>query len=283
MSIQEVGNKSNIAGYQSMKSSGQTDGFQESLMQNMKYQEQEREDVLRENEKTRKAVEKAGVNVIGSRSDIRVASVALTEAIRNAEIRHMSYEESDNIEIAVVDGCTLKGKKLEEGAQVYVEAKYEDGRLEAYQVDVSRVSEQTEHRIERFALETSGESCGATDSIGIILRQMDDPMPGKPAAKTVVHDGVPVVVTRDLIYGTSITIGGSMNPDWIQVYTSVGTVKIDLNDMEGLSKCLDMFSPEDMERIMRKIMEEKQAREAQKQMDETEPELIDPDKEEWKK
>lgn len=64
----------------------------------------------------------------------------------------MSYEESDNIEIAVAEGYILKGKL--EGQQVYVEAKYEDGRLEAYQVDTAKVWEQTEHKIEQFALKT---------------------------------------------------------------------------------------------------------------------------------
>lgn len=125
----------------------------------------------------------------------------------------------------------------------------------------------------------SGEYCGATDSIGIILRQMDDPAPGQPVTKTVVHDGVPVVVTKDAMYGNSITIGGSLNPDWIQVATSVGTVNIDLNDMEGLSKCLDMFSPEDVKLIMRKIFEVKQAREAQRQIDDMDSELVPSEKE----
>lgn len=119
----------------------------------------------------------------------------------------------------------------------------------------------------------SGQSCGATDSIGIILRQMDEPTAGSPVTKTVVHDGVPVVVTKDAMYGTSITIGGSMNPDWIQVATSVGTVNIDLNDMEGLSKCLDMFSPEDIKLIMGKILEVQQAREALRQIDDMDSEL----------
>lgn len=114
----------------------------------------------------------------------------------------------------------------------------------------------------------SGESCGATDSIGIILRQMEEPTAGNPVTRTVIHDGVSVVVTKDAMFGVSITIGGSANPDWIQVSTSVGTVNIDLNDLDSLSKCLDMFSPEDINLIMRKITEVKQAREAQRQIDE---------------
>lgn len=70
----------------------------------------------------------------------------------------MSYEESDNIEIAVTEGYTLKGKL--EGHHVYVEAKYDDGRLEAYHVDTDKVPEQTEHRIEQFALETADSVIG---------------------------------------------------------------------------------------------------------------------------
>lgn len=156
MSIQEVSGKKNIAGYQGAKKPAQADGFQESLMQNLKYQDHGREAVSGEETRMRKVEEQTGVKVIGTRSGIRVASVTLTEAAQTAEVRHMSYEESDHIEIAVVDGYTLKGKRVDEGTQVYVEAKYEDGRLEAYQVDMAKVSEQTEHKIERFALETVG-------------------------------------------------------------------------------------------------------------------------------
>lgn len=114
----------------------------------------------------------------------------------------------------------------------------------------------------------SGESYeGPTDSIGIILRQMDEPTADSPVTKTVFHNGVAVTVTKDALYGNSITIGGSSNPDWIQVSTSVGVVNIDLNDMDGLMNCLDMFSPEDVTLIMRKIMEIKQARDAMQEID----------------
>lgn len=113
----------------------------------------------------------------------------------------------------------------------------------------------------------SGESFGATDSVGIILRQMDNPQPGQPVTKTVSHNGVMVTVTKDFLSGNSITIGGSANPDWISVNTSVGVVNIDLNDIESLMKCLDMFTPEDINAILRKITEVKQARDALQEID----------------
>lgn len=122
----------------------------------------------------------------------------------------------------------------------------------------------------------SGESYGgATDSVAIILRQMDDPEAGSSVTKTVFHNGVAVTVTKDALYGNSITIGGSASPDWIHVNTSVGTVNIDLNDMGGLMKCLDMFSPEDVTAIMHEILKVKQARDAVRELDETKNESIE--------
>jgi len=120
----------------------------------------------------------------------------------------------------------------------------------------------------------SGESHVATDSIAIVLRQMDEPEVGKPVTTDFWHNGAHVSVTKDALHGTSITIGGSANPDMIQVSTSVGVVNIDLNDMTSLMKCLDLFSPEDINAILKKITEVKQAREAMNQIDRMEDELV---------
>ncbi|MCI9314993.1 MAG: hypothetical protein HFI57_08420 [Lachnospiraceae bacterium] len=115
----------------------------------------------------------------------------------------------------------------------------------------------------------SGESCGATDSIGIILRQMEEPKAGESVTKEVYHNGARVQVTKDPVHGNRIIIGGSANPDWITVSTSVGTVYIDMNDTGSLMNCLDMFSPEDLNAIIRKITEVKQARDALREIDHT--------------
>ncbi len=122
--------------------------------------------------------------------------------------------------------------------------------------------------------QASGESCGATDSIGIILRQMKEPAAGERVDKVVFHNGVCVQVTKDFRTGTSITIGGSNKPDWIHVKTSVGTVNIDMNDLDSLMKCLDMFSPEDLNAILREITKVRQARDAGQEIENTEDDLI---------
>ena len=125
-------------------------------MQNLKYQGQAQEQDDRE--RTGSGTHRVESGRMGA-PGIRISAVARREAVQTAEVRHMSYEESDHVRIAVTEGYTLKGKREEgEGARVYVEAKYEDGRVEAYQVDMAKVPGQTEQVIEQFALETMEEA-----------------------------------------------------------------------------------------------------------------------------
>ncbi|MBD5518823.1 MAG: hypothetical protein HDR07_10230 [Lachnospiraceae bacterium] len=157
MGVQEVQGNNGISAYQKNKKAGRAEGFQESFLQNLKNRDQEKSAAADAESRVR-TEEQSGVGRIGMTSGVRVNAVMLTEALQAAEVRHMSYEESDHIRIAVTEGYTLKGKIQDEDAQVYVEAKYEDGRLEAYQVDMAKVSGETEHMIERFALETVEEA-----------------------------------------------------------------------------------------------------------------------------
>lgn len=157
MGIQEVLNQNNAPAYQRKAMPGRAEGFQESLLQNLKYQNQERGEITETESGTRRTEESAGMGRIGKGHGIRVSPAAFSEAMQTAEVRHMSYEESDHVRIAVTEGYTLKGKVQEGKAQVYVEAKYDDGRQEAYQVDTAKVSGKTKHLIEQFALETMEE------------------------------------------------------------------------------------------------------------------------------
>ena len=156
MGIQEVQGNSKAQTYQKKKNAGRGEGFQESLLENLKYREQAGIDTQTE---AKKKAESVGVGRIGMAAGIRVNAAAMQDALQAVEVRHMSYEESDHVKIAVTEGYTLKGKR-EEGAdaRVYVEAKYDDGRLEAYQVEIDKVSENTQQEIERFALETVREA-----------------------------------------------------------------------------------------------------------------------------
>ena len=154
MSIQEIKGQEGIPEYQGRKQAAQPEGFQESLIQNLESRKKQERNNAKESRNICINDRKTNAGILGALSGVRVNAVAQREAVQTAEVRHMSYEESDNIEIAVTEGYTLKGKL--EGQQVYVEAKYEDGRMEAYQVDTAKVQEETQHRIEKFALETLG-------------------------------------------------------------------------------------------------------------------------------
>ena len=164
MGIQEVQGNSKAQAYQKKKKAGQAEGFQESFLQNLKNRDQAKKAVadtqtgLRQNMADAQTETKQKAENVGMTTGIRVNAAATQEALQAVEVRHMSYEESDLVKIAVTEGYTLKGKR-EDGVdvRVYVEAKYDDGRQEAYQVEIDRVPENTEHMIEQFALETMKE------------------------------------------------------------------------------------------------------------------------------
>lgn len=169
MGIQEVQSQSGASAYQKRKKAGRVEGFQESLLQNLKNRDQDKHSDTAVEPEAKQTVtgmqigakakaEQAGMGRIGAAQGIRVNAAVAQKAMQAVEVRHMSYEDSDHVRIAVTEGYTLKGKR-ENGAEprVYVEAKYEDGRVEAYQVEMARVSGQTGHVIEQFALETMKE------------------------------------------------------------------------------------------------------------------------------
>lgn len=159
MGIQEVQGGGKTQPYQKKKSAGRGEGFQESLLQNLKSRDQEKSAITDPQAEAKQRTGKADMRRIGMPGGVRVNTVAAKEAVRPVEVRHMSYEESDHIRIAVTEGYTLKGKREDsEEARVYVEAKYDDGRQEAYQVEINKVSENTGQMIEQFALETMQET-----------------------------------------------------------------------------------------------------------------------------
>lgn len=108
-----------------------------------------------------------------------------------------------------------------------------------------------------------------TDSIGIVKKQM-----GKNDKASFAHNGVGVCVETNSLLGDSITIGGSDNPEWITIQTSVGAVKIDMNDLASVGRCMDLFSPEDQNKILEGITKYKMAKHAEAEMDENEAEIV---------
>lgn len=79
-------------------------------------------------------------------------------AAQEVGVRHLPYQQCDQVRINVLEGYVLKAKleKNGEGAYpfVYVEAKYDDGRTNAYQVEVGKIPEGTRDPVEKIAAET---------------------------------------------------------------------------------------------------------------------------------
>lgn len=183
MGIQEVQGAKETPAYQKKRKAGSGEGFQESLLQNLRVREQDEEACADSAQGKKWSKEPSEAARIGVTGGVRVNAAMLTEAVQAEKVQYMRYEESDHVEIAVTEGYTLKGKRLDDveepapdqsenmtevsgvkaakerkGSRVYVEAKYEDGRTEAYRVEMDRVSQDTTHTIERFALETMKEA-----------------------------------------------------------------------------------------------------------------------------
>ena len=93
-------------------------------------------------------------------TDNEVRNVAM-DVIRECEQTNtilIIHGHIDVVEELRVSGIHVHTIEEGEEARVYVEAKYEDGRVEAYQVDMAKVTGQTAHVIEQFALETMQET-----------------------------------------------------------------------------------------------------------------------------
>lgn len=80
------------------------------------------------------------------------------QSISKTEVRNLSYAQADKVKVDILNGYVLKAKLLqdktlaEEGV-LYVEAKYEDGCVEAYTVNTDQIKPDTTNAIESIALE----------------------------------------------------------------------------------------------------------------------------------
>lgn len=102
--------------------------------------------------KTKRTLVQTGINS----TIIHVENADKLWSAASTPVRNISYEQCDKIEINVLEGFTLKARQEEENGvdQIYVEAKYDDGREEAYLIDGNKVTEKTKNPIERIAYET---------------------------------------------------------------------------------------------------------------------------------
>lgn len=76
-----------------------------------------------------------------------------TRGARACEVRHISCGESDFFKVCAMEGYSLKAKVFSEDGKVYLEQKFEDGKIRAYEFDVKQISEGTQDVLEQAAWE----------------------------------------------------------------------------------------------------------------------------------
>lgn len=80
------------------------------------------------------------------------------KAVRAGSVRSVSYEECDYVNVCAQEGYVFKAKADESSGQVYVEQRFEDGTVKAYEVDIKQVDENTQDLVEQAALKAWGRT-----------------------------------------------------------------------------------------------------------------------------
>lgn len=91
------------------------------------------------------------------------ATMEAQAAVRT-EVTFLSYAQADKVKLDILNGYAMKGKLLQDEGSgttgVYIEIKHDDGYVEAYTVDTSRIKEDTTDSVEQLALEIERQRKG---------------------------------------------------------------------------------------------------------------------------
>ena len=97
----------------------------------------------------------SGIAEFGSIGGLRakevVAEGALSKAVSACEVKNLTAEDADYVEKHLAEGYVLKAKQSDDGKEVYVEQKFDDGTVKAYSVDLDKIDEETGNLIEQAA------------------------------------------------------------------------------------------------------------------------------------
>lgn len=97
----------------------------------------------------------AGQTVVYSGiNSLNISSAVISKAVSECDIKNISYAECDYVKNCIEEGYSLKTVVSKENRSVYIEQKGEDGTVKAYQVDLTKVEQDTQNVIERAALES---------------------------------------------------------------------------------------------------------------------------------
>ena len=195
---------------------------------------------------------------------------------KKAEVRNLTYGESDNVKINVSEGYTLKAKVDLTRDKVYVEYRNEVGEKQGFEVDISKVNSSTYNVIEQMALESynkiNGDSYSKRQGLENTINAIDNNVPYGEfmGSDGNIHYNGAVLVYDGL--SNAICMGDMSNENNVLTIplSGGGSLKVNRDNLGDLSGIIDMFSPEDVERIMRAIAEDKKAQQAQQELEEDE-------------
>ena len=97
----------------------------------------------------------SGIAEFGSIGGLRakevVAEGVLSKAVSACEVKNLTAQDADYVEKHLTEGYVLKAKQSDDGKEVYVEQKFDDGAVKAYSVDLDKIDEETGNLIEQAA------------------------------------------------------------------------------------------------------------------------------------
>lgn len=107
----------------------------------------------------------AGIGKMGRGCVIESISAAMiSNAVSECEPQNVSLRNCDYVKNCIDDGYLLKAVISEDNNTIYIEQKFEDGTVNAYKVDMSKVGEETENLIEKAAMECVSYSAGSENT-----------------------------------------------------------------------------------------------------------------------
>ena len=132
----------------------QQDGFAYELQKS--YDEKYRSDDTDETSMTATdGAQASGITKLGSMGGLRakevVAEGVLSKAVSACEVKNLTAQDADYVEKHLTEGYVLKAKQSDDGKEVYVEQKFDDGTVKAYSVDLDKIDEATGNLIEQAA------------------------------------------------------------------------------------------------------------------------------------
>ncbi len=171
-----------------------------------------------------------------------VPAARISEAFHGTPtpVRGLDASECDAVSVQVLNGCVIKGKEEKDG--VYLEIKYDDGRVEAYMANaLPQVQEKTPH-IVKHAKHTEYQ------------KEQEAPygfLTGNGKEGEIMYNGV---LFRTSASEQTITLVSSSQEEPMCIYLpSGGVLKVCRDDIGSLARAMGMFSPEDQGAIMRAI------------------------------